>query len=147
MSDENGQQQSDPIIEQTRQSAIQALAAIEAKVTEAQAALDEAKNIKSQAEDERKSAEAAKSAAETALESAQQQLNEINALVPQVKTVRDDIKGYAEKAQTDSAQTAEIARTADEKDTRVTDYELKLKRLETQFADLGGLQEVTYCYF
>lgn len=70
-------------------------------------------------------------------ESAQQQLNQINAILPQVKTASDDVKAYTEKAQTDSAQLAELARIADEKDKRVTAYEKQLSELNKEFEEFN----------
>jgi uncharacterized protein YneF (UPF0154 family) len=92
--------------------------------------------MKSEAKNSAQMAETSSAETQSFNSGAKTALNEVDAALAQVKTSRDEVLAYLEKTKTDSALTAEIARIADEKDTRVENYETELKELHEKFTEL-----------
>jgi len=109
---------------------------LEVLIEDAKEVIATLEQMKSEAKTAAQIAETSSTEAQSFTSGAKTALNEIDAALTQVKTSRDEVLTYLEKTKTDSALTAEIARTADEKDTRVEEYETELKELHEKFTEL-----------
>ena len=102
-------------------------------VEQIEATLGEATQTKTVAAQAAAEAKTAKTESTTSLQSTKQVLDQVNALLAQAKTNQQELQALLEQSKTNSAKTAEIARTADEKDTRVEEYEAQLAKLQEEY--------------
>jgi len=109
---------------------------IAAAVSNAESALESIAETQTEIETSLQVIEQSRNEAEVSAEETKTQLNVVHAILEQVKTTRDEILTNLEKTKTDYAQTSEIARTADEKDKRVQEYETELNELNVKFEEM-----------
>jgi len=102
-------------------------------VEQIEATLGEVTQTKTTAVQTIAEANKAKTEAASSLQATKQVLDQVNALLAQGKTNQKELLGLLEQSKTNSAKTAEIARTADEKDTRVEEYEAQLTKLQDEY--------------
>ncbi|MGB9130505.1 MAG: hypothetical protein WCB97_12725 [Thiobacillus sp.] len=104
-----------------------------AAYAELQSAIKKAESLVVELQETTEALKSTSKQAQADAQAASSSLTEANTSLSQIKAARDDALAILEKAKTDSAKTAEIARTADEKDQRVDSYETQLKDLTKQF--------------
>lgn len=109
---------------------------VEQLVEQFQATLGEVNQTKTAAAQTSAEAKTTKTEATATLQSTKQVLDQVNALLAQAKTNQQELQTLLEQSKTNSAKTAEIARTADEKETRVVQYEGQLQKLQEEYESI-----------
>lgn len=102
-------------------------------VEQIEATLGEVNQTKTTATQTAAEANKAKTEVTANLQSTKQVLDQVNALLAQAKTNQQELQTLLEQSKTNAAKTAEIARTANEKDTRVEEYEGQLETLREEY--------------
>jgi len=103
-----------------------------ALMTQANEVLAKINETKAAAAQSAAASENSKTATDATLAASKTSSDQTSAILEQAKTHQKEINGLLAASKTSATETAEIARTADEKDKRVKKYEEALKKLQAQ---------------